>query len=397
MIRSRFSPSSRPRRLLLFLGALALAATASAQELGNGIQAHGFVSQSVVKTSDNQVGGDSDDNLGWDLREMGANLSWRPAPDWLISGQALARWAGESDGGELRLDYGFVDRTLFADGTSQMGVRLGKIKNPYGFYNTTRDVAHTRPGIIMPQSIYQDQMRDFFLAAPGLSLYGNHESELGSLSWQISHLRPEVDNVELEHVFLLSPVPGNFKGSDSWLGQVMFDAGGRWRLGLSMGEMNMKFPALGGNHSLPTWVLSAEHNSEDWSLTAEYGQTTVQARNYPLPWGSSDNTTEAWYVQATRRLGSGWSGYLRYDVLYFDKDDKDGEQFFIDLGGTFPAYSRFAKDWVLGLRRDVGSWSLSGEIHRVNGTAWISLQDNPVPGNMVRYWNMVLLQAAWRF
>jgi inorganic pyrophosphatase len=54
----------------------------------------------------------------------------------------------------MRLDYGFVDRTLLADGDDQVGLRLGKIKNPIGFFNTTRDVAHTRPGIIMPQSIY---------------------------------------------------------------------------------------------------------------------------------------------------------------------------------------------------------------------------------------------------
>jgi hypothetical protein len=73
---------------------------AFAQELGAGLQAHGFISQSVAHTSDNRVGGKSDEALAWDLREMGANLSWRPSPDWLISGQALARWAGKSDEGE---------------------------------------------------------------------------------------------------------------------------------------------------------------------------------------------------------------------------------------------------------------------------------------------------------
>jgi len=398
MIRSRYSASSSRLRLLLLLGILCLGGMAHAQELGDGLQTHGFIAQSVVRTSANKVGGDSEDSLGWDLREMGANLSWRPAPDWLISGQALARWAGESDRGKLRLDYGFVDRTLLADGTTQVGLRLGKIKNPYGFHNTTRDVAHTRPGIIMPQSIYQDQMRDFFLAAPGVSLYGNHEGSQGNISWQISGLRPEVDNVELEHVFLLGSVPGNFEGKDSWLGQVMFDAGGRWRLGLSMGKMNMRFPALGGHHSLPTWVLSTEHNSEAWSFTAEYGETTVKGRNYPM--GSTDNTTEAWYIQATRRLGNGWQGYLRYDVLYYDKEDKDGTNFagnpFVAVLG-FPDHSRFARDWVVGLRKDVGAWTVSGELHRVYGTAWLSLQDNPVPRALVRRWNMFLLQAAWRF
>ena len=395
MMQSRSFPYSKALLPLFFA---MFAGLAGAQELGHGMQGHGFVSQSLVYTSDNNVGGDSDDDLASGMRELGANLSWRPSPDWLISGQALERWAGETDQGELRLDYGFVDHSLIADGDDQVGVRLGKIKNPYGFYNTTRDVAHTRPGIIMPQSIYQDQLRDFFLAAPGISVYGNHESDLGNLSWQVSALRPEVDNEGLEYVFLLRPLPGEFKGTDSWLGQLMFDAGGRWRLGLSMGEMNMDFDSLGGRHSLPTWVLSMEHNSEDWSVTAEYGQTTIKARNYPS--SSEDNTTEAWYVQATRRLGDGWQGYLRYDVLYLDKQDKNGTTFSSDPAPVFLGYqshSRFAKDWVLGVRRDMGAWSLTGEIHRVDGTAWISSLDNLDPRATNRRWDMILLQAAWRF
>lgn len=390
------------RHLLVFLGMALWSLSASSQELAEGVQAHGFISQSVVVTSDNHVGGNSDSGLAWDLREMGANLSWRPNPDWLISGQALARWAGASDTGNLRLDYGFVDRTLFANGESQVGLRLGKIKNPYGFYNTTRDVAHTRPGIIMPQSIYLDQMRNFFLAAPGVSFYGNSENELGNLSWQISTLRPEVDDPSLEYVFLVSDLPGHFEGKNSWLSQVMFDMGGRWRMGLSLGEMNMAYkPRLAsppdewaGTHHLPTWVLSLEHNTEDWSFAAEYGQTKVDASGYAR--FNTNHKTEAWYVQATRRMGNDWQSYLRYDALYYDKDDRDGTDFSTRTGGFFPPHSRFAKDWVLGVRHDINHFTLSAELHHVNGTAWLAQSDNPTTG-LVRKWEMLLLQAAWRF
>jgi hypothetical protein len=378
--------------------------SASAQDLADGVQTHGFLSQSVVLTTDNKVGGNSNDKVGWDMREMGANLSWRPSPDWLLSGQILARWAGKSDEGDLRVDYGFVDRSLFADGDTQVGLRLGKIKNPYGFYNTTRDVAHTRPGIIMPQSIYLDQIRNFFLAAPGFSLYGNSENELGNLSWQISALRPEVNDPSLEYVFLVDNLPGHFEGKNSWLSQLMLDIGGKWRMGLSLGEMNMSYrPAqfgdkeIAGSHHLPTWVLSLEHNTEDWSLTAEYGQTKIDASGYQF--FNLDTTTEAWYVQATRRVGKGWQGYLRYDVLYYDKKDRSGSAFAgaalpAKLG--LPAYSRYAKDWVFGVRRDIDRIALSAELHHVDGTAWLALVDNP-PAGLARNWNMLLLQAAWRF
>ncbi len=99
-------------------------------------------------------------------------------------------------------------------------------------------------------------------------------------------------------------------------------------------------------------------------------------------------------MQATRRLPSGWQAYLRYDALYLDKDDKDGSSFGMPLG--FPDYSRYAKDWVVGVRRDMGALALSAELHHVDGTAWLALVDNPAAG-MVRKWDMLLMQAAWRF
>ena len=394
MIRSRSSILSRSR-LFIFIGSLAWGMPAFAQELAEGLQAHGFISQSVVYTSDNNVGGKSDDALSMDLREMGVNLSWRPNPDWLLSGQVLSRWAGETDNGGLRLDYGFIDRSLFSDGNSQMGIRLGKIKNPYGFHNTTRDVAHTRPGIIMPQSIYLDQIRNFFLAAPGASLYGNFDNDEMNVSWQISALRPEVNDSNLERFFLLGDFPGHYEGSGSWLSQILFDLGGRWRAGLSLGEMNMKFRPTTASHQLPTWVLSIENNTDAWSFTGEYGQTTVKGRNYFPP--IVEHTTEAWYLQTTRHMEWGWQAYLRYDVLYFDKNDRDGTSFVANNPGfPYPTSSRFAKDWVLGLRRDLDRLELSAEWHRVDGTAWLDHVQN-TPATLVRKWDMLLLQAAWRF
>jgi hypothetical protein len=387
-------------RAVLFLACALALSSAEAVELGEGVQAHGFLSQSLVSTSDNRVGGNSDDGVASDMREIGGNLSWRPSPDWLLSGQVLARWAGESDSGDLRLDYGFVDRTLLADVDTSVGLRLGKIKNPYGFFNTTRDVAHTRPGIIMPQSIYLDRVRNFFLAAPGVSLYGNHENTGSTLSWQISALQPEVDDPDLT-LFMLGRNAGHFTGKDSWLGQAMLESeGGRWRVGLSLGQMAMKYhpaavdPFTAGQTRLPTWVLSLEHNTEYWSVTAEYSQTSVHGSGYGPSAASieKDNTTEAWYLQATQRYGGGWRSFLRYDVFYFDKNDRDGTVFSASLP-IYPAYLRFAKDWAVGVRRDIGRWAVSGEWHHVDGTAWLSPTDTPVAAS-VRKWDMLLLQGA---
>lgn len=376
---------------------------ARAQELGHGVQLHGFVSQTAVWTSDNQVGGRSADGVGLDMRELGANLSWRPDPDWLLSGQVLARWAGEADRGGARVDYAFVDRSWRVGETTRLGARLGKVKNPYGFFNTTRDVAHTRPGVIMPQSVYLDQIRNFFLAAPGVTLYGDTETSGGSLSWQLGVLRPEVDDVDLEYMFFLAPRPGRFEGANSWLGKLLYEPdGGRWRLGLTLGEMNMRYqpgndPLGTGRNSLPTWVLSLEHNREHWTWTGEYAQTISKFRDYGAPFNANrDNTVEAWYVQATRRFGPDWRAYLRYDVLYLDRKDRDGAHFSLVTGGL-PGHLRYARDAVLGVRYDVGGFAFWAEYHHVDGTAWLARVDNPVGNKLKRDWDMLVLQAAWYF
>ncbi len=417
MIRSSLSRSSdrpgrgggvrgsgrRCARLAAWLGASLLSVAAGAQELGAGVQLHGFASQGAVWTSDHRVGGAKDGSVGLDLRELGANLSWRPDPDWLLSGQVLARWAGDTDDGEPRVDYAYIDRSWRLHEASRVGIRLGKIKNPYGFFNVTRDVAHTRPGVIMPQSIYLDQIRNFVLAAPGIALHGDSDMSFGSLSWQLGALRPQVDDADMEYMFLLGDMPGRFQGTNSWMGQVLVEPdGGRWRLGLSVGELNMRYragspdPLRPGRHTLPTWALSVEHNDEHWSVTGEYAQTTNQARGYgPIMDPNPDNTLEAWYVQATRRFGQDWRAYARYDVLYLDRKDRDGARFAVLTGR--PGHTRYARDWVLGMRRDIDRFALWLEYHHVDGTAWLAGIDNPDPQRRKRAWDMVLLQAAWYF
>lgn len=377
---------------------------ALAVDLGENAQAHGFISQSMVHTTDNRVGGGSDDGVGLDLRELGLNVSWRPDPDWLLSAQILSRWAGAPDSGEPRLDYGFLDRTLNTNGTSHTGLRLGKVKNPLGFYNTTRDVAHTRPGATMPQSIYLDRVRNFYLAAPGASLYGLSTLERCELNWSLNGFVPVADDEDLEHLLLGEDRPGHLEGKASWLGQMMFDLdGGRWRLGVSAGRVGVKYdrasaidPVLAGSSGLNTWTLSAQKNTGDWSLTAEYSQTHNQGKGYNLPLGQRGNTVEAWYLQGTWRIRQDWSAHLRRDALYLDKDDRDGSQFHQLSGQLLPAHMMFGKSWTLGLRHDMGNWSFWAEWSRIDGTAWLSPQDTPL-AEQKQNWDMLNLQAAWRF
>ena len=133
-------------------------------------QIHGFASQAYITTSDNNVFGNSDNGGSFGLTEAGLNASVRPLPRLQLSGQVVSRRAGEGVTGIPRLDYAILDYRLYSQEANQFGIRVGRLKNPFGFYNETRDVAHTRPSILLPQSIYFDRTRNLGLSGDSVQL-----------------------------------------------------------------------------------------------------------------------------------------------------------------------------------------------------------------------------------
>ena len=122
----------------------------------------------------------------------------RPLTNLQFSVQGISRWAGKGSTGNVRLDYGFMDYTYYSGETGQLGIRLGRMKNPLGFYNDTRDVPFTRPSILLPQSIYFDRTRKLALAADGMHMYGEYRSDMGDFPFREGTVRPLVRGAEAE-------------------------------------------------------------------------------------------------------------------------------------------------------------------------------------------------------
>lgn len=401
-----------PQFIRFLLSSAFFSLAANAADFPEGVQLHGFASQGVASTSHNQFAGSTPGSAGFDLRELGANLSWQATPAWLVSGQLVSRWAGATDNGTVRVDYAFIDHTLLNNGGRHLGMQLGKLKNPYGFFNMTRDVAHTRAGIMLPQSIYQDQIRDFFLAAPGVSMHGSEARGDGLFSYQVSVSQPQVNSRNLT-AYIVDPQQGHFNARASTLAQALYELDGeKWRVGFSAAQFGIHFqPAPGdffgmgsfsgsGNVTLNSGVLSLEHNREDWSYTAEYASTRQLRNGFNVPGLSvldKDSTIEAYYFQTIWRFAPRWQALARYDAIYLDKQDRNGTGFSAATGGLLPASQRYARDATLGLRYEPdANWSLFAELHHVNGGAWLSKLDNP-PAGLNSAWDMLLLQAAWHF
>lgn len=375
------------------------------QNLPQNLQIHGFASQGWLKsTGNNNVFGESSADSGsFDFRELGLNASMRPLPKLQFSAQMLSRTAGEGSPGNIRLDYGFIDYTFFSGATSQLGIRLGRMKNPLGFYNDTRDVPFTRPSILLPQSIYFDRVRKVAIAADGGHLYGEYRSDIGVLSFQGGVVRPLVRGAEAEVALLEHDMAGHLTPDVIYIGRANYDLDeGRLRFAFSGAQLNINYspatvdPLHSGSIRFTPLIFSAQYNAERWSLTSEYALRHFEYKNFGIAPLDLNFAGESYYLQGVYRFTPEWEAIIRYDVLYTDRDDRSGKKWAANTGNA--AHRRFAKDITVGLRWNITpEFMLRAEYHHVNGTAWLSTLDNSSTGDLSQRWNLFSILGSYRF
>ena len=371
--------------------------------MGSELQLHGFLTQGVVTTSDNNFLGQSNKKASTDFREIGVNASLRPTSDLQLSAGLLSHKAGGSDNGNVRLDYGLADWTVSSSEQGRSGIRLGRVKNSYGLYNKTRDVAFTRPSILLPQSIYFERSRNLTLAGDGAEFYFDRNYEAGNLFVTYALGKPQIGS-EASKVALVGLLPnGRFEPKIAQISQVMYEGdGGKYRLGYTVLRIDTRYnPGVrdvlqAGRLRSMVQIFSAQYNAENWSLTSEYALRPISSRNFGP--NAPDSTThgQSYYFQGSYRLAPKWEALLRYDVMYTDSEDRDGMVF--AAATRRPGFTRFSKDWTTGVRFDLTpEFMLRAEYHRVDGTAYLPVQDNPDPRALERRWDMFMLLGSFRF
>jgi len=387
------------------LGLAVITEVGVAVELPTSIQIHGFAQLNPIYTTANNLFGETDDNASLEFWELGINGSWRPTNNLLLSAQLASRRAGLEDNGAIRLDYGLLSYSFLDNPKSRAGIRVGRVLNPYGFYNETRDVAFTRTSILLPQSIYFDRTRDLALSSDGVQLFGQTQAGFGDFSLQLNVGLPRTDDdSRTERAVLGTDFPGQVEGQASVLGRLIYERdAGRWRFGISSGSIQLDYKSKGPVDLLPDGefvfqplILSAQYNAEKFSLTTEFGQRALKSGGF----GRRKATTagESGYIEGVYRFTPRWEAFLRYDILFADRDDRDGKKFAAGDRLGRPAHSRFAKDLALGLTwRANKSLLFRAEYHYVDGTAWLPIADNPDFTDWEQYWSIFAFQMAVRF
>lgn len=408
-LRSRFASS-----LLASLSILGSSVSLADVSVLEEIKWHGFLSQSFVMTDENEFLGTSSDG-SFKHNSVGLNASWKPSNKVQLSIQGLFKQIGNAQPKGTQLDYAIADLTLVDEFDHGAGLRLGRLKNPFGFFNETRDVAATRPSLLLAESIYIDYLQSIFHSMDSIGLYLRNETESGTVSFESNFGKPLLTNDIVRTLMGGLNVTGDIRNERALMSRIMYeDAGGIWRTALSYvgfrGDYDVStsdFSSFGltdGTLNIKQLMLSAEYNWNGLQFISEMHRRNIGISDsfnlfIPpatlIPFNVYDQSL-GYYFQLGYRMREGMKAYIRYDEAYYDKGDKNGAKY--QAQGRGNDHTAFAKDITVGLSYTPSfRWNFGIEYHYVNGTYWLPNLENPDVPNQEQYWNLFLAQVAYRF
>ena len=373
---------------------------------------NGFLSQSAIYTSDNAFFGRSDDAINLDFRELALIFNGNLTQSVNMSAQLLSRKAGSADDGTPQIDYGFLNWRFYETVENTDGFMLGRVKVPYGFFNDTRESPFSRASIFLPQSVYIDRIRNSTMAADELVYFVEHRTDIWNFSFKTGYGKSVTDAKELVDTFDIGNTDAKFQfdSAKAWNLQFLADYdAGRIRFGFSRlmvpvaFSSTLNFPGFAPIYlkgdAVSYWnIFSVEYNHPDFSLTTELFDTIINFDGITVDPSIPNyhNYPRGGYVQTLFHLNAKWDVFARYDADIFDSHDKSGSDYHHFIG--VPGFSRYAYDKTLGAAfRPSSDWLIRFELHRVNGTMWMTRRDLPQGYQIKRHWDLAALSAAWRF
>lgn len=396
--------STRRSHGWILLLALAGAGIASAQGFDE-LQVHGFATQGYIETSDNRFFGDSQDG-SLDFRELGINATLQATLDLRLSGQLLSRKAGDMYSASPTVDFALADLTLRSTPENGVNLLVGRLKNPLGLYNETRDVAFTRPGVFVPQVVYFDRVRNLLLSFDGAALNTNWFGELATVNLFVAAGQPRVDK-NVEATYLGWDLLGELEPQDlAFSGRLLIESPDqRLRVALSAASTSMKFesrafdPIGDGDIDVFYAIASLQYVYGDLTLTTEYMREPIEWKGFPGRVGGEDTLeTEGYYFQAQLQIRDDVELLARYEEGFADRNDRSGRAMEYRTAGFLPAYMAYSKILTAGVRWDISpNLMLRAEYQRHDGTFILSNIENPVPGQHVRDWDLFALSVSYRF
>lgn len=372
---------------------IAGAPPALAAQVGSGdllsVEIHGFASLGFLLTTGNDYLTSSTKNGSFELSEIGINLTKVLTDELRFGVQIFAQDLGPRGDWTPRVDWFYLDYRW----TDWLGFRAGRLKIPYGLHNEISDVDAARVPVLLPQSVYPLQTREFLFAQTGVELYGFARSDvLGAIDYRLFGGTIFIDPLTItpvgSPVELDIDVPYVVGGRLTWETPLegLRIAGSFQALGLDVlaHVPGLMMPVVVENRSYLT-AGSIEYTLADLVLTAEYARWhTFQETT---PGGVLESDSDRAYGMAHYRFAP-WIQAGAYYSIFLPQDEER-------MG---PA--RYQHDVAATLRFDVSPfWLIKLEGHFMSGTAGL---DSPLrvgvqTGDVAEHWGVFIAKTTAYF
>jgi hypothetical protein len=368
----------------------ALAAEIGAEGDLLSMEVHAFVGQGFILTSNNNYLDPNTTHGSFQFSDVGINFTKNLPDKFRVGVQLFAQDLGPTGNYNARMDWFYLDYRW----RDWLGLRAGRVKIPFGLYNEFNDVDSARVPVLLPQSVYPIQNRDFLLAQTGSELYGYLRlGSGGGLDYR----------AYAGTIFLDSSLTAGSTIQIQSLG-VPYLVGGRviWeapvdglRLGASVQHLRLDAQILSQMKPVTVrapvtlWVGSVEYSAHDLLLAAEYsrwyvsGETSDPTLYPPSPLAVSERA----YGMVSYRVNKWFQSGMYYSVLFPNTDHRDGRQ-------------DRQYDVAATLRFDINAnWLVKLEGHYMAGTAALvaSLNNNTPLSALDRYWGVFLVKTTAYF
>ncbi len=316
---------------------------------------------------------------------MGLNFSADLGPKLIVGIQFFARDLGDIGNDEITLDWGYADYRW----NKWLGLRVGKIKAPFGLYNEGRDIDMLRTSILLPQSVYNEPNRETVMASKGVGLYGKLDMRfLGDLYYrgQMGVQQASKDSGPAKTM-----ADRGFEITEDFDMDVAYIVALDWHtpLGLRLLASGQKtalhiyadrgpLPVDYHIRDVAAYYLSTEYTWENLIIYAEYSTTRNQYAfsflTLDIPTLEGYLNTVGYYGGASYRFTDWFQLGFYYSEYFRDKDDKEGD---INLADGIEQSKAWSKDFALSFRFDINEyWIFKLEGHLIDGTGIMYDSDN---------------------
>jgi hypothetical protein len=351
------------------------------------VEVHAFASQGFIVTTNNNYLSDSTEG-SFRFTEVGVNFTKTLVDSLRVGVQLFAHDIGPPGNFDAKMDWFYLDYRW----KDWLGVRAGRVKIPFGLYNEINDVDAGRVPILLPQSVYPIENRDFLLAQTGGELYGYIKSRAGALDYRFygGTILLDVDDqpgsaVRVAELHIPYVVGGRVLWEAPLAGLRLGGSIQALRLDttllLGAAPVEVKIPAL-------LWVASVEYSADELVLAAEYSRWHVSAESSNtavIP--ESTTVSERLYGMISYRMASWFQPGAYYSLMFPDIGQRTGRE-------------HMQHDAAVTLRYDINPyWLFKIEGHYMEGTAGLrsSLNDDKPLRELDRTWGTLLAKTTATF